>query len=373
MENVAVIYGGKSVEHDISVITALQVMKAFPKQYNLIPIYIKQDGKMVSADNLTDGKVYLDYAKNVKREREIVFHSGKAQTSFLKNGKVVRNENISAALLCTHGHGGEDGSLQGLLEMCDIPYSSPDVPSSAICMDKMLTKCVLGKNRIDSPTYVHIDRCGFETEKEKFEKRIRKDVSFPCIIKPARCGSSVGISICANEQLFSMCMENAFLYDDKVIVEQYIDNAKEYFCAILSFSQKLIASKVDQAKKGDFYTFEEKYLKSKSIDKAEISPSLATRIQTMAKETFTALECDGVVRVDFLYDEEADKLYVNEVNTIPGSLAYNLFETKIEDFLNALIVSAKEKQKKSKNIVYKFNSSAIEKYLEIENCEKYKK
>ncbi|MBO5395139.1 MAG: D-alanine--D-alanine ligase [Clostridia bacterium] len=373
MENIAVIYGGKSVEHDISIITAMQVMKNLSKKHNLIPVYIKQDGKMVTGENLSTPQVYLDYAKNVKKEREVVLLPGKGQLAIVGHNKIKQRFNIAAAILCNHGHGGEDGSLQGLLEMCEIPYSSPSVASSAICMDKGFTKNILAASGLETVAYVQISKCEYERNVRAGCELIKDFISFPCIVKPARLGSSVGISICEDEESLASCMEGAFLYDDRVIVEKYIENAKEYFCAVLNVSDKLIASKVDRADKDKMFTFEEKYLKKKSGDKKGVDEKFAQRVRDLAKEAYKALDCDGVVRVDFLYDEGKDILYINEVNTIPGSLAFNLFSTKFEDLLNGLIVSAKEKFARKKEIVYKFNSSAIEAYINLIQNEKMQK
>ncbi|MBP3345082.1 MAG: D-alanine--D-alanine ligase [Clostridia bacterium] len=369
MDNIAIIFGGKSVEHDISIITALQTMKNISKKYNLIPIYIKPDGRMVCGENLTDEKTFLDYEKNVKKEMEILPSLGKREFAFCQNQKIKKRLKIDAAILCCHGHGGEDGCLQGLLELCEIPYSSPSLPSSALCIDKTLTKIMLKNAQVNTPAYVHFDKSSFEANKEETISKISKTPAYPCIVKPANLGSSVGISICEDKAKIEKNIENAFLYDDKIIVEKFLAGAREFCCAVLKIGDKMIASKVAEVTKSEFYTFEEKYLRKGSQSK-EIDDKLEKEVKEMAVRTFNALECDGVVRVDFLYDEKSKKLYVNELNTIPGSLAFNLFDASFEDLLNMLIKSGKDKKEKQNENLYKFSSVAIENYINMACSEK---
>ncbi|MBE7074102.1 MAG: D-alanine--D-alanine ligase [Clostridiales bacterium] len=370
MENIAVIFGGKSVEHDISIITALQVMKAFPKGYNMIPLYVRIDGIMVNGENLSDEKLYLNYAKNVKNERKVFFRVGSPFVYFQGKGKIKETIKIDGAVLCNHGNGGEDGSLQGLLELCNIPYTSPGVASSAVCMDKVLTKTVLLENDLPTPLCLYFKRCEYEQMNNEIKQKIASELSFPCIVKPARCGSSVGISICEYPEKLDECIKGALLYDDKVIVEEFIENAREFFCAVVSVDGTLLTSKIDEASKDKFYTFEEKYLEQKKRKEVKVDKALTDKVKQMAKCAYKCLECAGVVRVDFLMSKDG-QLYVNEVNTIPGSLAFNLFESKFSDLLHSLIINAQKRN--DRRIVYRFNSQAIERYIEMGKSGKLQK
>lgn len=368
--NIAIFYGGKSVEHDISVITALQTMNNMPSKYNVYPIYIKADGKFVYAKNLNDGKTYLNFEKNVDKESEVTFSLGRNSLLLLKNNKIKKEIKIDCALLCNHGHGGEDGCLQGLLELCEIPYTSCTLPSSAITMDKVLTKLILISEHIDTPKYVQFDSCEYKANSKEILKKIKKELSYPCIIKPSRCGSSVGISIGENEDMTKSAIEHACNFDDKIIVEEFIKNAREFCCAVIKNGNKFYTSNVQEVTKGEFYTFEEKYLKEKDNKKSDISKELVLSIKEEALKSYKALSCDGVVRVDFLYD--GDKLYVNEVNSIPGSLAFHLFNGSFGDLINTLIDGAIERYKNKKDIVYSFNSSAIENFINMTKSQKGK-
>ena len=369
MKNIAVIFGGKSVEHDISVITALQAMANMPKNYYIFPIYIKPDGVMVTADNLSQKEVYLNYKKNVKNEREILLIPPYGEVSILKNGKIKGKIRIDCALLCLHGHSGEDGSVQGLLELCEIPYTSPDLSSSAICMDKVLTKIILENAHICTPAYLHFFKWEYEEAKAEKLKEIDKIIGFPCIVKPSSGGSSVGISICEDKQMLESAIENALQFDNKIIVEKFVENAREFCCAVIKIKGELFASKVSEVEKGKIFSFEEKYLMQKSKGQSQIDKTLNEKIKSLAKEAYKSLGCDGVVRVDFLLGEQ---LFVNEVNSIPGSLSFNMFETSFADLLQVLINEGIERHKLQKNITYKFSSTAIENFVAMTKNMKFK-
>lgn len=369
MKNIAVFFGGKSVEHDISVISAMQAIKGL-KNYKIIPIYIKPDGKFCTGDNLCDAKTYLNFSRFAKNVKEVSFEFGSSLLLIIKNKKIKDKIKIDCALLCNHGHGGEDGTLQGLLELAVIPYSSCSLASSAICMDKVLTKIMLKANKIKSPAYVHFNIGEYKAKKREILNKICEALAFPCIIKPASLGSSVGISICEDETNLEKAISEAFNYDEKIIVEKYITNAREFCCAVMKTGEKVLASNVQEIKKSKIYTFSEKYLTAHGDEESTISQTLDKQIKVLAVKIYNILECDGVVRVDFLYGGKT--LYVNEVNSIPGSLAFNLFKLPIADLLNNLIDEGIAKYQKKKDIVYTFSSQAIKAFIDMADHLKYK-
>ncbi len=372
MKNIAIFYGGKSVEHDISIITALQTMTNKINDYRFIPVYILPDGKMVSGDNLDEPSTYLNFERNVKNLREVFVQSGSGKILFFKKNKLKDEKFIDCALLCNHGHGGEDGSLQGLLELAEIPYTSCGVSSSANCMDKDLTKMRLSSNDILTPAYLHMSKFEFISKKDEICEIINAKIGFPCIIKPSSLGSSVGIEVCETEESLIEKIEQAFLYDDKIVVEKFLTGAREFCCAVIKNSNRLITSKVTEVDKGKFYSFEEKYLSDRKKVEKKISDKLENEIKKLATASYNALECFGVVRVDFLYDEERDTLYVNEINSIPGSLAFNLFDTSFSDLIVSLIEEGEKRFQEKNKIVYKFNSKAIENYINFTKSFKLK-
>ena len=364
MKTIAVFYGGKSVEHDISVITALQTMKNI-KGYDFVPFYIKSDGSMVTADNLKDEKIYLNYNKLVKNERKVFFSLSTGEIYVCKNNKIKSLVKPYSAVLCGHGNGLEDGCLQGLLELCNIPYSSSSVLSSALTMDKHFTKIVLNENHILSPAYVHFHKCEYDKNKQEILDEIKKKLSFPCIIKPANGGSSVGINVCENEDMLISLIDDAFEFDDKIIVEKFVENAREFSCAVLKSGDKLFASNIWQVKKGKYFSFDEKYLKNNSEENQMEQVKLEKKIKELSKKCYECLECSGVVRVDFLFDEAANKLYVGEVNSVPGSLAFNLFPYPFSDIISLLATEGRLKFDRKKDIKYVFSSSALKNYLSL--------
>lgn len=373
MKNIAIIFGGKSVEHDISVITALQVMSNMPDGYKIYPIYILPNGEFVTAESLNDAKIYLNFTKNAKKMRKISFNLGKNEFFVIKNKKIRNVIKIDCALLCNHGHGGEDGSLQGLLELCDIPYTSPSVVSSAITMDKVLTKKILISEHIDTPAYVQFNSWQYQTNQEKIIDEIVQKLSFPCIVKPARLGSSVGINICSNEDVLKEAISYAFNFDDKIIVEKFIENAIEFCCAALKINDKIFPSNVEQVHNGNFYTFEEKYLSKQEQTSTTIEKKLKERIKTLTKKVYASLDLSGIVRIDFLYSPNDKKLYVNEPNSIPGSLAFNMFNEKFSSLLELVIENAISDHKKRCGISYSFSSEAIKNFIQNSDVRKMTK
>lgn len=373
MKTIAVFYGGKSVEHDISIITALQVMRAMPKGYKMIPIYIMPKGEFVTAANLNDAGIYLDFDKKVQKLRKIVLNLGKNEIFVLKNDKIKEKIKIDCALLCNHGHGGEDGSLQGLLELCEIPYSSSPVDASVITMDKVLTKIFLTNEHILTPSFFHFDKSEYEFDKNQILRKICDKISFPCIVKPARLGSSVGINVCLNEDVLNDSVEFAFQFDNKIIVEKFVENAREFCCAAIRSGKKIYLSNVTQVYKNDVYTFEEKYLSSDRKQKDKIDRDLVFRIKRLTEKVYEKLGCEGVVRIDFLYCEKENKIYVNEPNSIPGSLAFNMFDGNFGDFIDLIIKSSTERFDKKREINYTFNSEAIKHFIEMAENQKTSK
>ena len=365
MKTVAVIFGGKSVEHDISIITAMQALANMPKEYKVIPIYINHDGRFLTADNLNKAEIYLNFNKKVKNLHDVSVDFVNKCFVILKNNKIKNRIKIDCALLCNHGHGGEDGSLQGMLDLLEIPYSSSSVASSALTMDKTLTKIMLQSSRIKTLPYVQFDKCQYKQNKLKILHSIKKNLRLPCIIKPATLGSSVGISICECETKLESEIEKAFEYDNRILVEKFLSNAKEYSCAIVKINGKSVASKVCEVKKSKIYTFEEKYLRKRENTKSQIDKSLNEKIQNLAIKSYTALRCDGVVRIDFLLEEKSQKLYVNELNSIPGSLSFNMFDGSFEDMITLLIEEGIEKNQAHQANIYQFSSDAIESFIKL--------
>ena len=368
MKNIAVFFGGQSTEHDISIITAMQALASL-KNYKVYPIYLSPQGEFFSGKRLTKPQSFLNFSKSGLFSVNFEFGKGNI---ILKKGVICKKVKIDCALLCNHGHGGEDGSLQGLLELAGIPYTSSAVASSSIIMDKVLTKIVLRSFSINTPAYIQFSIAEYEKNKIPLLNKIKSSLGYPVIVKPARLGSSVGINICEKESDIEKMIESAFVYDEKVIVEKFIENAREFAVALTRLQGQPIASNVTEIDKGKFYSFDDKYLEGNHSKKPQIDKKLENKLKKIAYKCYSALECFGVVRVDFLYDEKNDIVYVNELNNIPGSLAFNLFNAPFSDLLTTMIMEGIDRAKKQENIVYQFNSKAIKKYIELSDHIKYK-
>lgn len=373
MKNILVIFGGKSVEHDISIITAMQVLKNLPKGYNFLPIYIDRDGHWWMADNLDKPQTFLNFSQNAIHRRACTLICGENMLCEVKKGKFKNPRFVDGALLCCHGGDGEGGALQGLLKMCKIPFTSPDFKSSVVCMDKVLTKLALRQNNIKVVDFVSFVYQDFANNKNYYISKIEKELGYPLIVKPARLGSSVGVHICSDRAQLLSNIDFAKEYDSKILVEKYIISSKEFACACMQVNGKIICSQVHEIKKGKIYSFKEKYLSS-SQDNKKINKTTQDNIKKLTIATYKYLECDGLVRVDFLYSPSSKTMYVCEVNTIPGSLSCNLFGgVAFHDLISNLIEECSQNAKRQDELIYNFNSDAIKRYIEICNVHKLSK
>lgn len=359
---VLIIFGGKSVEHDISVITAVQTMKNLPKKFLFLPVYIDKNSNWWIADNLMDIETFKNFKKFAKNKKEVVL--GKNTLFAKKRNKFVKHCQVLAVLNCCHGHFGEDGSLQGLLNACEIACTSCGVTSSALCMDKTLMKDVLKANEIPTAEYSY-----FFAEKNSI--KLPKNLEFPVIVKPANLGSSIGISVCKNQTEYDEALELAFKFDKKVLVERLVQNLREFNCACFSITGQKFVSSVNEVKsESEIYSFEEKYLSSQSKNMS-VDKKLSNKIKTLTEKVYDLFDCQGVVRVDFLYDCDTNTILVNEINTIPGSLAVYLFkDISAKEIVSALIEDAIQKFDDKKELISSFDSNAIEIYANFKPTSK---
>ena len=350
--NIAVFFGGKSSEHDISIITAVQAMRALDKEkYKVVPIYITKEGKWLTGKKLYNAETFVNFEEKGLKEISLGFGKGKLlQKRFWAFKEVL---SIDCALLCDHGLNGEDGTLQGALELAEIPYTSSAVLGSAVCMDKIIMKQLFQQNGFPVP-YVWLTREEFETNEEEILDRISSELTYPLIVKPANLGSSIGISRCENEEELISAIEVACKYDGRIIVENAIIALKEINCACLGYGEDIEISKLEEPISWHkLLTFKDKYLtfsKSRTSTEPKISKELKLQIQSLTVKAFKTLSCSGVVRVDFLLDSESSEIYINEINSIPGSLANYLFSDHFGKLLDRLIeIGIKKFEDKKKN------------------------
>ncbi len=375
-----VFFGGRSVEHEVSIITALQAIAKIDKvKYEIIPIYIAKSGVWYTGKMLLDIDIYSDLDLLKRYAREVVLYNKDGR--FLlqnKNGilKRVVNE-IDMALPIMHGTNGEDGTLQGYFETIGIPYAESGVYASAVGQDKVFMKQIFRENSVNVVKYKWFFDTDYLNDPDKIMKECEK-LNYPMIVKPATLGSSVGIQVCHNQLELREAILDAINYDSKILVEEVITNLKEVNISVLgNYEHQELSTIEEVGSQNEILTYEDKYTGGKKGPSkgmasarrkipANISEKLAHDVEEMALRAFRALNSSGVVRIDFLIDMETEKVYVNEINSIPGSLSFYLWEKTnkeypelLEDIINLGIVNYKNKNKKTitfkNNILEGFN------------------
>lgn len=329
MFTVALFYGGRSYEHEISILTAIQIGTFFPDNYKIVPIYMR-DGVMYLKKNF---RSFSSYLNNTKDKKAIFTEHG------LRIGR--RFVSIDCALVATHGGEGEDGTLSALLEYYSIPYTSCDMASSHICMDKSLTK-------------EKLKTLGFNVVKEW------NGVDFPCILKPTVLGSSIGISIADNEESLIKAKKNAECFG-RYIIEPFLNDAIELNCAVVLKNGEVVSSEVEKPlHKGKYLDFDDKYRKGEREIPAKISDELREKIRKLSVDVYQKLDLFGVVRIDYLLSR--NELFINEINTIPGSLSYYLFSAIGLDFSKLINVLIQEGIKRGTKPQIRYSTEIIREY-----------
>ncbi|MGI5850304.1 MAG: D-alanine--D-alanine ligase family protein [Christensenellales bacterium] len=374
-KNLAVTFGGRTVEHDISIITANQLMHhADPDKYNVIPIYINRDGVWYTGEKLLEMKSFENFdekEKGIKR----VFLSGSSDAMLYEYGKKLKAvSRIDVAIPAMHGLHGEDGTIQGLFELSDIPYSSAGVAGSAAGMDKILMKSAFIGFGFPVLNSLFFERDVFFDDSDSVCGKVENSLGYPVFVKPANLGSSIGINRADDRGALLFALDVAFRYDRRVLVERAVTDIIEVNCSVLGNATEAIASVVEQpVLTGGFLNFEDKYLRNesskgmKSLSRkipADISEEMTKQVQQLSVDIFKALDLKGVVRIDFIIDQSNGKLYVNEVNTIPGSFAYYLWEhsgISFEELVDRLVAIAEKQMREKKRSEFAFDSKVLQK------------
>lgn len=370
-KNLAIIFGAKSPEHEVSIVSFSQALDWVDKQkYNPIIIYLDQSQNQPYLCSWPKKKDISAFIKKVlKNNKKIDFvNKGILVNKFIGQKKI----NIDVALLIMHGSYGEDGRLQGLLDFYDIPYTGSGVLGSITGMDKVATKQILISAGMSVAPYIWFFYEEFKNDSKNIVKTIKKELKYPIFVKPARAGSSVGISKVEKEKDLKRAVKKASQFDFKIVVEQGIQNAVDINCAVMG-GIKPIASVCEQPISEDkFLSFREKYLKGgktkgmaglSRVVPAPISDKISKKIQMISKLIFRELGCWGMGRIDFLYQEKGNKIYANEINTIPGSLSYYLWEASginPRELINRMIDLGLKRNKFINNLKYNFKTKILE-------------
>ena len=378
---VGVFFGGKSVEHEVSIITAIQAIENMDKdKYDIVPIYITKDNKMYCGDLIGNISNYKDIDNLLKNSIQIILAQKDNKVVLLRcDKKIYQNDvydYIDIAFPIVHGTNVEDGTLQGFLKMFNLPYVGCDVISSSVGMDKYVCKCVLKDNDIPILECRCISAKDYNEDSDNTIKEIETKFSYPVIVKPINLGSSVGIKIAKNQEELKDAIENAFAYSRKVLVERAIKNLKEINCSVVGDYEFAKASECEEPVKTDeILSYKDKYISGgkktgamKSMNAsvlrlpANIDKNIKERIQELALKTFDVLGCSGVIRIDFMIDNDTNEIFVNEVNTIPGSLSFHLWKATDLNYtklLDELIDLALKRNREEKNITYSFDSNIL--------------
>lgn len=380
---VGVIFGGETVEHEVSIITAVQAMEHINQdKYEIIPIYISKDRIWYTGAMLKDIDIYKDFNELKRYAKQVVLTKSKYGYHLQTTRGLFRRNicDIDVAFPIVHGNNAEDGTLQGYLDTVGIPYVGSRVLGSALGQDKVVMKQIFKNMGLPIVNYTWFFDSDYADDPDKIFKEVKK-LEYPVIVKPATLGSSVGISYVKKESELAEAIEEAMNYDTKVVVEAAVQNLTEVNCSVFGNYSHQEASVIEEVTSDDeFLTFKDKYvggskgkLKGPSkgmasasrIIPARISEDLEKNIKETSKKAFKALNLSGVCRIDYLIDKKTNKYYINEPNTIPGSLSYYLWEPtgkSYEELLDNMISLAIKDYKNRSRKIYSFESNILSNY-----------
>lgn len=373
---VGVIFGGRSVEHDVSIVTGHQVMRAFdPERYEVVPIYIDRQGRWYTGDPLTELKNFKNEIVSLKGVQSAILSPSVQHHGLIVNPTAGRFEKAEIKRLdvvfpTVHGSHGEDGTLQGLLELADIAYVGCGVLASAIANDKIMSKIVLSQQGVPIVEGVSFSRAEWLESSDKVISHLVHELHYPMFVKPATLGSSIGIGKANDETLLRAHIEVAINLDQRVLVEQAVENPTEINCAVMGSGHTIEASVLEQPVTLDqFLTFEEKYTRGgegmKSAERiipAPLNEDLAAKIKGIAIQAFRAIEGRGTARIDFLVQPENNKVYLNEINTMPGSVAFYLWQEQgmpAREVVQRLVEIARDAQAEKRKNNYDYQTNLV--------------
>ena len=346
MYNIGVIYGSRTCEHDVSIISALQAAQALDtKNYNITYIYIGREGTWYTGEALADVKFYehFDAAKLTRvlpagENGKLVLYHLPEKKKLFGGAAAERVAVLDVVMPVLHGLNGEDGTLQGMLELFDVPYTSAGVMGSAVGMDKITMKLLFKGCGFPVVEGVWFDRGRWSRERDGVMDECEDKLGFPLIVKPANLGSSIGINIAHDRNQLEDAIETAAAYDHRILVEKAVSPLREVNCSVLGYGDHVETSELEMpVTQEEFLTFRGKYMRNAKgaggmasqvrIIPAPISEQAAQTVRDLAVRAFRAMDLKGVVRIDFILDED-ENVFINEANTIPGSLAFYLWEPK---------------------------------------------
>ena len=378
--NIAVFYGCRSVEHEVSIISAVQAMRAINREkYDVTPVYVTKEGEMYTGDCLFSIEEYRNLPELFKKCDKVYFvRNGENVVMKYENSGLFskkKERNIDVAFPIVHGTNCEDGTMQGYFEYLGIPYVGCDILSSAVGMDKAVFKDVVKRAGVPVLDSIEIRAREYTLNKEAINERLIKEIGLPLIVKPVNLGSSVGITKVSEEGKLDEAISLAISFSDKVLIEKAINNLREINCSVLGDADSCEASVCEEPFMNDeILSYEDKYLgnsksgASKGMASlgrkipAELSDERANEIKELACKIFKCMGANGVVRIDFMIDKDTDTVYANEINTIPGSLAFYLWEAsgvKYSELLDRMIELAFKRQRNRDNLTFTIKTNIL--------------
>lgn len=366
MRKVAVFFGGKSCESEISVLTGVMVLNLLDKnKYTIFPVYVHTNGLMYTSPDMFDVDIFQK--TTVEKFQRIFFEDGTMYALNDKKRRIKPISRVDVALNCCHGGLGEGGGVSALMEWNEIPLASPDLTASGVFMDKGITKLVLQSLNIPTVEYIRVNEGDYRKRGAFLLKRIEPKLKYPVVVKPARLGSSIGITLAHSEEELKDSLETAFALDERVVIEKYLPNKTDVNCAAYMLHGEIVVSEPEKAFGEGIYSFEDKYVKGNSDANQSANKNrsvftneggmvvltgvLRDKIRAYTKTVYKRMNLRGVVRMDFLVSE--GNAYLCEVNTVPGSLAYYLFCERLTDarlflgdILEEAIIEAEKGEKK---------------------------
>ena len=376
MKTVAVIFGGKSAEHDISIITAhIPIIDTLLSsvEFDVWPVYISKEGKWYCDKRMNDLRFFKepDWEAQIAAWKpiELYFNDGLQICWPRMFGKCVK---IDVVFPSMHGTYGEDGSLMGLLRMANVPFVGCDIFASAVAMDKVLTKQVVSAEGMPVVPYVWFTKSQWEKNAASFRAHIKK-LKFPLFVKPVHLGSSIGITKAKDEKELENAIEIALHYDDKVLIEEGVEPLLEITLPIMGNDDVRVAECERPLNKTELFDFNDKYLsggKGSGVNNAysevpaNIGTDMTKKIKELGEKVYRTLGCTGIARVDFLVNDSTKEIFVNEVNTLPGSLYHHNWKkasVSNRDLILGLIRLAEDRFASQKNTTFAFQSDILKK------------
>lgn len=375
---IGVIFGGESVEHEVSIISAVQAMHFFDEEkYEIIPIYIAKNKECYTGNALKEIENYQDLDNLIRYCKKIVLYNkdGEFVLQSKKGFKRIVGK-VDLVLPIVHGANVEDGTLAGYFNLIGVPFVGCDIYAGVVGQDKVFMKQIFEAEGIPITEYEWFFDSDYKENPKEILDKLKK-LKFPLIVKPSKLGSSIGVNVVKQETDLENAIEEAIQYDSKVVVEEMVPNLIEVNCSVLGNYEYQQTSEIEEMiSKEEFLTYHEKYVgdgklkgsKAKGMAMAgrklpaSINDDLRKEVRDLAKKTFRILNASGVSRIDFLIDSKKNKVYVNEINTIPGCLSFYLWDpigknytTLLDDLISAAIKDYKRKSK----MIYSFETNIL--------------